>query len=165
MLILKPDTKKCMSELLLHETFDSFLFIEGDITTFNQFHIDGFLKKKFFSDEEIEERSGIDYSYWKDIREFCFSIIKGKHTPLDFKFIFSLPAADMEGFLIRVGLNLTTADVKGLYLNFRYNGESLSCITGTSFHTFVPDKSLEQAWDKEVLQIFEQLGIPYSLPE
>ena len=27
--------KNCMAHLLLRETFDSFLFIEGNITTFN----------------------------------------------------------------------------------------------------------------------------------
>ena len=37
MLIFSLDTKKCMNALLLHPAFDSFLFIEGDITTFNTF--------------------------------------------------------------------------------------------------------------------------------
>ena len=32
MLIFSLDTKKCMNALLLHPAFDSFLFIEGDIT-------------------------------------------------------------------------------------------------------------------------------------
>lgn len=32
--------KSCMSHLLLTETFDSFLLIEGEITTFNTFKID-----------------------------------------------------------------------------------------------------------------------------
>lgn len=37
--------KDFMSHLLLNETFDHFSFIEGEITTFNTFHIDGFIKK------------------------------------------------------------------------------------------------------------------------
>lgn len=38
--------KDFMSHLLLNETFDHFSFIEGEITTFNTFHIDGFIKKE-----------------------------------------------------------------------------------------------------------------------
>lgn len=45
MLIFSLDTKKCMNALLLHPAFDSFLFIEGDITTFNTFQFNGRLKK------------------------------------------------------------------------------------------------------------------------
>ena len=54
MLIFSLDTKKCMNALLLHPAFDSFLFIEGDITTFNTFQFNGRLKKDFFSAEEKE---------------------------------------------------------------------------------------------------------------
>ena len=43
MIHLTLDTKKCMAELLLQKTFDDFLFIEGEITTFNKFSIDGFI--------------------------------------------------------------------------------------------------------------------------
>ena len=46
MLIFSLDTKKCMNALLLHPAFDSFLFIEGDITTFNTFQFNGRLLKK-----------------------------------------------------------------------------------------------------------------------
>lgn len=52
MLIFSLDTKKCMNALLLHPAFDSFLFIEGDITTFNTFQFNGRLKKDFFSTEK-----------------------------------------------------------------------------------------------------------------
>ena len=47
--------KSCMSHLLLKDTFDKFSFIEGEITTFNTFTIDGFLHKEFF--DEKPERS------------------------------------------------------------------------------------------------------------
>lgn len=48
MIALKlPEVKECMSKLLLSDTFDSFLFIEGEIVTYNTFSINGFLKKIF----------------------------------------------------------------------------------------------------------------------
>lgn len=48
MIALKlPEVKECMSKLLLSDAFDSFLFIEGEIVTYNTFSINGFLKKDF----------------------------------------------------------------------------------------------------------------------
>ena len=71
MLIFSLDTKKCMNALLLHPAFDSFLFIEGDITTFNTFQFNGRLKKDFFSAEEKEALDDREYALWKELREFC----------------------------------------------------------------------------------------------
>ena len=50
----------------IKSTFDSFSFIEGEITTFNKFTFDGYIQKEFF--EEIPEQT---HSEWKDLREFC----------------------------------------------------------------------------------------------
>ena len=42
MIALKlPEVKECMSKLLLSDAFDSFLFIEGEIVTYNTFSING----------------------------------------------------------------------------------------------------------------------------
>jgi len=75
------DIKGFMSQLLLSETFDNFSFIEGEIVTFNTFRIDGFIQKDFFDTEEEPPQ----YSCWKNLREYCFSIIRGKRTPLSFQ--------------------------------------------------------------------------------
>ena len=71
MTVFTLNARSCMSHLLLKDTFDRFSFFEGEITTFNKFTMDGFLHKDFF-DEEPE----YTYSYWKELREYCFSIIK-----------------------------------------------------------------------------------------
>ena len=57
-----------MNALLLHPAFDSFLFIEGDITTFNTFQFNGRLKKDFFSAEEKEALDDREYALWKELR-------------------------------------------------------------------------------------------------
>ena len=51
-----------MSHLLLSETFDHFLVIDGEITTFNTFTINGFLQKEFYPPEERDTLP--EYSYW-----------------------------------------------------------------------------------------------------
>ena len=150
MIRLNFDTKKCTTELLLRNTFDEFLLIEGTITTFNEFHIDGYLHPDFF--EENPERK---YSLWREVREYCFSIIKGKRTPLNFKFIFSLSPTSIRKFLLTQDLDFQPENVQGLYLNLLFDGTSLTCITGTSLTLFTLDKSLEHAWDKWVRNFFE----------
>ena len=158
MIILNLKAKNCMSHLLLKPTFDEFSLVEGSIVTFNKFTIDGFLQKDFY--EEAPEK---EYSDWKDLREFCFNIIKGKRTPLNFKFILSLAKADFEKFLSENELDgFRPENIQGLYLNFRYDGTLLQCVTGTSLNMFTLDKSLDNAWDEYVRNFFAQHEIEFE---
>ena len=155
-----PQVKECMAKLLLSETFDPFYFIEGEIVTFNTFTLDGYLKKDFFEQEEAPER---EYALWKDVREFCFSLIKGKRTPLSFKFVLGLSDSNIEKLLLQQGLDFKPQDVQGLYINLKYDGQKLQCITGTAMNLFTMDKSLEQAWDMMVQNFFAQKEIKYEV--
>ena len=144
-----------MSHLLLKDTFDNFSFIEGEITTFNKFTISGFLQEDFF-DEKLEET----YSRWNKNRDFCFQIIRGKRTPLNFKIVLALPDDQIPAFLTAHGLTAyRPEDIQGLYLNFHYDGSTLQCITGTSLKTFSMDKSIEREWDTEVKSILKSKNI------
>ncbi len=155
-----PEVKECMAKLLLSETFDPFYFIEGEITTFGTFTMDGYLKKEFFDSEEIPPR---DYALWKDMREYCFSLIKGKRTPLSFKFVLGLSDSNIEKLLMQQGLDFKPQDVRGLYINLKYDGTKLQCVTGTAMNLFTMDKSLEQAWDKMIQKFFTQKEIKFDL--
>lgn len=147
-----------MQHLLLKPTFDSFSLIEGEITTYNTFHVNGFIHKKFYEDAPAKE-----YSSWGDLREFCFHIIRGKRTPLNFRFILSLPKEDFETFLANQGLSsLCPSDIQGLYLNFKYDGINLQCITGTSLNIFTMDKTLENIWDNYAKAFFLKEKIDFE---
>ncbi len=155
--VLALQAKSCMAHLLLRETFDSFSLIEADITTFNTFHIDGYLQKDFFSEGELPDHN---FSRWKDVREFCLNIIKGKRTPLNFKIVLSLGEEHFSEFLTESGItSLTPQDIQGLYLNFHYDGSNLQCVTGTSTKVFTLDKSLEQQWDLKASALLKNSGI------
>lgn len=154
------EVKECMSQLLLTENFDPFLFIEGEIMTFSTFTMDGYLKKEFFDGDEAPER---EYALWKDVREYCFSLIKGKRTPLSFKFVLGLSDSNIQKLLEGQGLDYQPQDVRGLYINLRYDGTKLQCVTGTAMNIFTMDKSLEQAWDSMVQKFFTQKGIEYEV--
>ena len=158
MIILNLKTKNCMQHLLLKPTFDSFALIEGEITTYNTFRIDGYIHKNFYEDAPLK-----DYSSWGDLREFCFHIIRGKGTPLNFRFILSLPKEEFEAFLIDQEIpSLSHSDIQGLYLNFKYDGTNLQCITGTSLNIFTMDKTLENVWDNYARKFFLNKEIDFE---
>ena len=151
------NTKNCMSVLLLS---DSFSFIGGEITTYCTFQIDGTYHPEFFADKE--DAGSEPYVRWSYVREYCLSLIKGKQTPLRFHFILSLSPDQIEALLQRADLPYRSGDIKGLYLNFRFDGTRLLCTTGTSFHTFVLDKSLEHLWDGTVMKLFASKGLEFE---
>ena len=154
------EVKECMSKLLLAETFDSFLFIEGEIMTYATFKIDGYLQKDFFEESSAPSR---EYALWKEMREYCFSLIKGKRTPLNFKFVLGLSESNIAKLIQQQGLDFELEDVRGLYINLKYDGSKLQCITGTAMNLFTMDKSLDQAWDSMVQKFFAQKEIPFEI--
>lgn len=155
------ETKKFMSHLLLSGTFDHFSFIEGEIVTFATFRMDGYLQKNFFDADESAPLP--EYTTWEKLREHCFSVIKGKRTPLSFKFIFSLSPEQIAKLITAQNLDFQPQDVQGLYMNIRFDENGLQCITGTSLKTFTMDKSLEKAWDEMVQRFFTQKGIAFDI--
>ena len=74
---------------------------------------------------------------------------------------FSLSQENTKGLAAQSTPAMHAEDVQGLYLNIRYDGKHLSCITGTSFKTFTLDKSLEHAWDEMVQKFLKQKKIEF----
>ena len=155
------DIKLFMNKLFLTEYFDAFFLSEANFVTFNTFHIDGRLQHAYYSSEELEE-SGMgqmQFSRWKQVRPFALSLIKGKHTPLEFKIVFRLSDSNVEKLLCQAGItSFSQADVDGLFLNLNFSKGTLYCISGTSLTLFSMDKSVEHAWDdavKQYLKLFQ----------
>lgn len=158
------DTKNFMKHLLLQETFDHFLMVDSSITTFNTFSIDGVLQKSYYTEEELEFAglTGTVYTKWYQTRPFFYSLVKGNHTPLNFKIVFQLSPNNTEKLLTGAGSSLTPADVAGLYLNVKFDGKQATCITGSSLNIFTLDKTLEHAWDEMIKKFFLQKEIPFE---
>ena len=158
------DIKNFMSKLLLSQTFDHFLLVEGTITTYNTFRIDGRIHKSFFTDEEMEERelNTREFSLWKEIKPFCLELIKGKKTPLGFKFTFQLSRENTAKLLASSGItSIHLENVSGLLLNVRYENGALNVITATNLNLFTLEKSLEHAWDDMVKRFLKQQEISF----
>ena len=146
------ERKSFMNRLFLTEYFDHFFLSEATFVTFNTFHIDGILKKEYYTPDELEigQLTEQQYSSWKQIRPFALSLIKGSHTPLEFKIIFRLSEKNVKKLLAQASLSYSVEDVNGLFLNLHFKAGTLTCTTGTSMAFFTLDKSLEKAWDDTI---------------
>lgn len=157
-----PDLKTATAHLFTRPSFDYFLLKEAVITTSNTYTIDGSLKRDYFSQEELETLRDENWMDWKTIRPVCFALIKGKRLPLSFQIALSLSADNIKRLLQQNKTAFTAEEVGGLYLNFRYEKNTLTAISATSLKTFSMDKSLEQLWDDTVKKLFRQLEIPFE---
>lgn len=151
------DVKKFMSTLLIGNSFDDFYVTDITITTYNTFHIDGHIRSEFYSSEEYEELNSPILSKWSTLKPFCYEIIKGKKTPLNFKIIFSMPHSLIEKLITENAIPISADNVANLFLNIKYDEGLLSFVTGTSLKIFLLDKALENAFDKYILNFISTL--------
>lgn len=159
------DIKSFMNKLLLQPAFDAFLLVEGTVTTCNTFHIDGQIKPDYYTREEQEalNLSNRRFSRWQELRPFCLELIKGKRTPLNFRFTFELSPGNTEKLLEQTQSVFSAHDVNGLVLNIRYDSTGLFCTTATALSIFTMDKSLEHSWDQMVQKFLLKQDIAFTL--
>ncbi len=159
-------TKNIMNALLLSEQFDSFLVEEAIITTYNTFHIDGHLVRDFYTNEELEllesEEKSTSFSCWKDLRPFCFQLIKGKKTPVSFKVVLHATPQLIEKIAANPECGVAANLIRSLVLNIRYDNGKVTCITGSAFTTFVMDKSVDRLWDSYMRQLLSDFGLDFE---
>lgn len=165
MIALKiTNIKQFMGKLLASECFDSFLLEEASISTYNTFLIDGHQNRNFYTSEEWEDKQirPYDFSTWKQIRPIGYSLIKGTHTPTAFKFILHLIPDFVASILKEKDTAVTSEQIKALVLTIKYDGTTLTLITGTAFHTFVMDKTVDNLWDNAVRQFLAKREIAFE---
>lgn len=158
--------KEFMNHFLGSEAFDSFFLEEAAITTYNTFIIDGHTVNAFFEGADNAgnpmETPG-PFSSWKQMRPICFSLIKGNRSPVSFKFV--LHAGDR--YLERLKSNpqalANASHIKALAVNIRFENGALKCITGTSYDTFVMDKTIDNIWDGDFVSSLTAMGIRFEL--
>ena len=140
--------KEFMSAVLLHDDFDDFTLSEATVKTAVSFVIDGKINADFFSSEDpVPAEPFVRYG---EVRDFFFEIIKGKRTPVYFKFVFHAPNALTEKILASVDSGFSIQDINSLSFTATFKDGALSVISGTNLATFSLDKSVDEAWDKYV---------------
>lgn len=171
-LIEIKDVKQLMNKLLIEEAFDKFLLSEANIVSSNSYIIDGHINKSFYTAEELEnmryetEQQGRIFSEtmtrFENIKPVCLSLIKGKKTPVSFKFSFYLADENIEKFLKNSNQSLTRNDINGLVMNLKYAEQKLTITTAVSLKVFTLDKSIEKLWDSMVKRFLEANNIAYE---
>ena len=166
MLALKISSMKSfMNHLLVADTFDNFLLEEALISTANTYQIDGHVNKEFFTSEDMQQTNtpSYDFTPWKDLKSLCFNLIKGKRTPLFFKFVLHLKPEAVGKLLAAGACSLPPEQIKALVLTIKYDGTQAVLTTGSSYHTFVMSKEPDVIWDKALQQFLSKQEIAYEL--
>lgn len=158
------DLKNFMNKLLLSESFDYFLIEEGTIRTANTYQLDGRINKEFYSHEEQEDEylCPYDFSGWKEMRPLCFQLIKGKRTPLSFKFVLLLMPEHMQNILQNSEYSDSDRLIKAFTLTVKYDGTIATLTTGISTNSFLMDKTPEQIWDQAFVKFMENKQIVWE---
>lgn len=155
--------KQFMNHLLAAETFDSFLLEEAVISMANTFTIDGHVNREFYqNDENTDFQSLSEFRPWSELKSLCFDLIKGRHTPLLFRFVLHLKPEKALALLEKEGCEMDLSQLKALVLTIRYDGSKAVLTTGTAFHTFVLSKEPDAIWDRALKKFLDGKGISYE---
>ena len=160
------DLQDFMNKLLIGTDFDRFGLVEASITNFNTFSIDGKIQRDFFDtdDGSLIEQRHLYYSPWKEVKTWCYSVMRGKRTPLAFKIVFQLSHNHMESFFKELPPTISPDLIRGLYLNIQYRNKELYITSGISFQSFFADKSPEHLWDSMICNYLKDHGIVFEIP-
>lgn len=155
--------KSFMNKLLASDSFDIFLLEEAVIGTASTFSIDGHVNKDFFRGEDGKESAALsEFRPWSEMRSLCFDLIKGKRTPLFFRFTLQLAPEKAEALLIQENCDVDPSLVKALALNIRYDGSKAVLTTATALHIFLPSKEPDTIWDRALTRFLDREGISYE---
>jgi len=158
------DKKDFMNKLLNSDCFHSFLLKEATIHTAISYVIDGKINEGFYTKEEWEDTSVVPFRYqeWKEIMPLCFDLIKGKRTPIRFKFILYLKPEAMEQVLNKADITTGKGVVNHMILNIHFDNGEMSLTSGISYSAFTMDKDADNAWDKALQQFLSAKNITFS---
>ena len=156
-------TKNFMNRFLTGDSFDVFLLEEAIIRTAVTYTIDGHINTEFFPVEE-QNSDCLPYEFqpWSDTKGLCFHLIKGKNTPLFFKFVLHLKPEKANALLTEKNHLTDISQIKSLVLNVRFDGTKTILTTGTSYHSFRLDKEPDMIWDNAITHFLAQNDIPFE---
>ncbi len=149
-----------MGKLLASNAFDSFLLQEISIITSVSYDISGRIHPDFYSDDD--EKPDEEFISWPQIRTQIFELIKGKNPPVSFKATLMLCRKATDALLQKESPEGHSDAFRAFVLNIRFENGTITVISGTSYDTFVPDKSLDVIWDETVKKFLTSKGIGFE---
>ncbi len=156
--------KTFMRQLLCSEMFDHFLLMEASIVKDATFSIDGRINASFYTKEELEEEglSHLKALPYGKLRPVCYQLMKGRRTPVSFKFILLLSPEHTADALAQSKSSFTANDVTGIFLNLLFQNGNLTLTTGISYALFSTDRTLDQEWDILVRKFLNKYDVSYE---
>lgn len=144
--------KQFMNQLLSSDIFDIFLLQEATITGAYTHIIDGTSHLDFYGDDDPATIPTGTYPFilWKSVKGQIFDLIKGKHTPLNFKIVLHLMPEHVPSILAKGSSNISPQQIKAFVLTIRFDGGKTLLTTATAFHSFVMDKEPDKLWDENL---------------
>ncbi len=156
--------KNLMNHMLASETFDSFLLQEASLATAVKYEIDGRINREFYPEEERDARSlPYEFQPWSEARANLLALIKGKHSPTFFRFVLQLKPESADLMLLRELPEGNFENVRALLINVKYDGHEAVITTGTSYETFVMDRTADQIWDRAFARFLSLRNIEFEL--
>ena len=153
-----------MAKLLVSDVFDVFRMQEASLITSVTYNISGRIRPDFYSPEERENLTG-EIITWSEMRPRLFELIKGKNTPVSFRMTLSLDDANMNALMAKESPEGHSDALRALVINIRFENGAVNIITGTSYDSFVLDKSEEKIWDKAFANFLSSKGIDFTLQQ
>jgi len=150
-----------MAKLLVSDVFDIFRLQEANLITAVTYNISGRIRPDFYPSEERENLSE-EFISWSDMRPRLFELIKGKNAPVSFRMTLSLENDKMLALMAKESPEGHSDALRALVINIRFENGAVSIITGTSYDSFVLDKSEEQIWDKAFVKFLSSKGIEFT---
>lgn len=154
--------KNFMSKLLTSDCFDCFLLEEAVIGTGSTVTIDGHVNQEFYTDADEDDRPAYALRPWSELKSLCFDLIKGKRTPLFFRFVLHLMPEQTEQLLTKENCDVPASNVKALVLTIRFDGTGATLTTGTALNTFLLSKEPDIIWDKALQKYLTLKGIEFE---
>ncbi len=141
------NTKDFMGKFLGSEVFDEFLLDSAELKLASTFNIDGHINRDFFSGDDEASIPEYELASWSDVRSKCFDLIKGKKTPLSFKFIMCTTPDKKDELLSSEAYSEVRPLVSSFVFIIKYTEGMITITTGTAMAGFTLDKAHEKLWD------------------
>ncbi len=152
MISVTPNPQNLAARLFTDKTFDNFLLAEASFATDYIVSVDGSCQRKAVGDPEnaAPETGAESHIRWKSFRPVALQLVRGTRPPQAFHIVLMLSRRKLQDFITASRCEIDPEDVAGLYINLRFQEEKLTVTTGCALKIFTPDRTLENAWDRQV---------------
>ncbi|MCR5674151.1 MAG: DUF5721 family protein [Lachnospiraceae bacterium] len=139
------ETREFMRRLLTTDLFDAWLLTEAVVAGASTWTVDGRINRAYYEQDADgrEEMPQEDFTRWGEVRPVIFDLIRGKRTPLSFRFLLK-PTAELS----RDGI-----------CRIRFTEGHVHITSAVTMKEFSTDRGPEHDWDEACSRFLEESEI------